>query len=469
MARRTLLAAVLTLVGIALVGVAIWTRRPRLETIEIAQQTTYIVTPTRADGWVDYPTAVDWMRRAGLDAGGANAAGPLVRALGRDVLPIGVDRGALLERMGVTESAAAPPLPPLKDFAGPGGAAGPEPPPEAMAWLRARCRAAGAEAASLARIGAWLAAADRALADLREASRAASLYVPVSRDARGLGNFDRVNPIRLADGAYALGCRAAVKLVQRDAPASWNDAETLWRLGQLVARAATTGEYAFAETIWQAALQATVDLAASPKAGPELLSAMQAGLGAKLGFPPATETWMFHRLEALEINGTPLIVPSPAGRSARGPLARAGTTATLEQINRELDAFDAGLQGGSGTQRIARIEQATAAGGLASRGLALRTLAVELRAVSSQRLASLAVALARRQRDTGRLPASLAELPDAPADPGSGGPFHYAVEGGGFRLYGVGGDGLDNAGDPDNDVVAAALPAAQASGPPAAP
>jgi hypothetical protein len=469
MARRTILAAVLTLVGIALAGVAIWTQRPRLEAIEIGQQTTYIVTPTRADGWVDYPSAVDWMRRASLDAGGANAAGPLVRALGRDVLPIGVDRDALLKRMGVTESPDAPPLKLLKDFAGPGGATGPEPSPEAMTWLRARCHATAADASSLARIGAWLAGADRALTDLREASSAASLYVPVSRDARGVGDFDRVNPIRLADGANAVACRAAVKLFQGDAPASWNDAEALWRLGQLVARTATSGEYAIAETIWQAALQATADLAASPKTGADLLSVMQAGLGAKLGFPPATETWMFRRLEALETNGTPLIVPPRAGQPSSGPVARIGTAATLEQINREFDAFEAALQGSVGKQRIMRIEQAVPIGGVAARGVALRTLAVELRAVSYQRMASLAVALARRQRDTGQLPASLAELRDVPLDPGSGGPFHYAIERGGFRLSGVGGDGLDNGGDPENDVVAAALPPPQAAAPAPAP
>src|SRR5204863_142715 len=161
-------------VAVALGSIAIWMRRPRMEPIEVSQQTTYIITPTRADGWVDYPEAVDWMRRASLDAGGANAAVPLVRALGRDVLPLGVD----------------------------GAAAG-----------------------------------------------------------------------------------------------SWNDTEALWRLGQLIARAATTGEYALAAAFWKAALLATVDLAASPATSPELLSTMQAGLGAKLGFPPATEAWMFHRLE----------------------------------------------------------------------------------------------------------------------------------------------------------------------------
>jgi hypothetical protein len=460
LARQTTVAAVVTVAVLVLVAIAIWRQRPRFEAVEVSQQTTYIITPTRADGWVDYPEAVDWMRRAGLDAGGANAALPLLRALGRDVLPLGVDRDALLKRMGVNPPGGdVPTLKPLKDFDGAGKAgAAPEPPPEVMDWLRPRCAATAAQAPSLARVSAWLAASGGALADLRTAAQAASLYVPVARDARAIGNFDRVNAIRLADAVQALSCHAAVTLLEGDAPASWNDADALWRLGQLLARSATSSEYASAETLWRAALQATVDMVASPRTGADLLSAMQAGLGAKLGFPPATDSWMFQRLEALEVNGTPMLAPSPPGRQPGGPRARVGTTATLTAINQEYDTFDVALQGGSGMQRIARIEQAAPAGGFTPRASALRTLAVEVRAVSEHRIASLAVTLGRRQRDGGKLPASLAELRGAPVDPGDAAPFHYVIERGGFRLFGVGGDGLDNAGDPETDVVAAALP-----------
>src|SRR4051812_22092195 len=52
--RRTTMAAAGLVVAIVLAAVAVWLRRPRLETIEVSQQTTYLVTPTRADGWVDY-------------------------------------------------------------------------------------------------------------------------------------------------------------------------------------------------------------------------------------------------------------------------------------------------------------------------------------------------------------------------------------------------------------------------------
>ena len=453
LARQTTVAAVALVVAMTAAGIAIWMRRPRLEPIELSQQTTYIITPTRADGWVDYPEAVDWMRRASLDAGGANAAVPLVRALGRDVLPIGVDRGALLQRLGIAEAAAdASALPAFKDAKEAGPPPGNPPSAAAMDWLRARCPAAAQPPASFGKIIGWLTQADGAVADLRTAGEAASLYVPVSRGAQGRGNFDRINPIRLAEGVGALACHAAVKLIAGDAAASWNDADALWRLGQLVARAATSGEYAIAEVFWKAAMTATVDLAASPATTPELLSTMQARLGAKLGFPPATEIWMFHRLSILDANGTPLIAPA-TGRRSGSPLARIGTGAKLEAINQEFDAIDVALQTPDPKQRVARVEQAAPTLAAAAGGVARSMLAVELEGVSYHRLASLAVALARRQRDGGKLPASLAELHDAPKDPASGGLFNYAADGARFRLYGVGGDGRDDHGDPERDVV----------------
>jgi len=48
----------------------------------------------------------------------------------------------------------------------------------------------------------------------------------------------------------------------------------------------------------------------------------------------------------------------------------------------------------------------------------------------------------------------LAELHDAPKDPATGGAFNYSVQGTQFRLYGAGGDGNDDHGDPERDVVA---------------
>src|SRR5262247_361686 len=100
-ARRTRWVIVAAAVGLAVLSaIGIATRGPQLEPLEVSQSTTYIVSPTRADGWVDYPEAVDWMRRASLDAGGANAAQPLVWALGQTVLPAG-DRDKLLAGLGI--------------------------------------------------------------------------------------------------------------------------------------------------------------------------------------------------------------------------------------------------------------------------------------------------------------------------------------------------------------------------------
>src|SRR6185436_13226692 len=103
----------------------------------------------------------------------------------------------------------------------------------------------------------------------------------------------------------------------------------------------------------------------------------------------------------------PLDPSAPA--STTGPLARVGAAAQLEEINRQFDALDVALQVADPIQRIARVDQAAAGGPLG--GVARVVLTNEIQAVSQQRLASIALALARWQRDKGKLPAGLAELP----------------------------------------------------------
>src|SRR5262245_60702630 len=102
--RRTWVAAIATAGGLVLAGGAIWMQRPRLEPIEIAQQTTYILPPPRGGRWVDYAEQMDWMRRASLDAGGKNAAQPLLRGLGTSALAPGADRAAVLKQLGVSDA-----------------------------------------------------------------------------------------------------------------------------------------------------------------------------------------------------------------------------------------------------------------------------------------------------------------------------------------------------------------------------
>jgi hypothetical protein len=178
---------------------------------------------------------------------------------------------------------------------------------------------------------------------------------------------------------------------------------------------------------------------------------MQAGLGAKLGFAPATETWMFHRLAALQTVGTPRIAAAKTGGQATGLMARVGTAARLEEINGQFDAVDVAMQLADPKQRIAQIDKAGSVAGQTGMGQAL--VEDEIAAGSSLKLASIAIALARRQRDGGKLPASLAELGTVSKDPGSGADFKYAPAGSQFRLYGVGADGHDDGGDPGKDVV----------------
>ena len=174
---------------------------------------------------------------------------------------------------------------------------------------------------------------------------------------------------------------------------------------------------------------------------------MEAFVGAKLGFAPATETWMFRRLAALDATGTPRVAPLKPGARPAGPLlARIGTGATLEGINEQFDAIDVALQVADPKLRIARVDQVAPT--VAPLGEVGRTLlGVEIQGVSYQRLAAIVLALAKRQREKGSAPASLAELGELPRDPGSGGAFSYTPDGQQFRLHGVGGDGRDDGGD----------------------
>lgn len=472
--RQTWLAAIGVAAGVALAGGAIWMQRPRGEPIEIGQQTTYLTSPTRADGWVDYPEAVDWMRRASLDAGGTNAVQPLLRALGSSLLPRGADRAAVLKQLGISDAGLdASTLRPVRDFpeikaAGEGG---PQLSPEAVDWLHARCVPSADLPISLARARGWIAQSEGALANLVAASRAAVLYVPVTRAGRATTERDygRVGPARMGDALDALRCRAAVELLQGDAEASWNDVDALWKLGLLVAHSAPAVEYALGAAFWKAALGGTLDLVAAPAVSEELLSSMLAASKARPSFPPATESLMLVRLLELDAVGTPRVARPGSGTPPGTPVALPGTGALLESVNRSYDAFEAVLQIGDPQERRARFEKLAAAAGERagpkvpvggqwaeppsvaelSRGL----LTAEVEAVSYQRLASVALAVAQRRRETGKLPASLAELGDLPKDPGSGGGFGYAPGPRQFRLHATGIDGRDDGGDPAKDLV----------------
>jgi hypothetical protein len=484
-ARRIVVVVVSVIVLLA-AGRFFALRNPKTAEISVSQQTTYLTTPTRADGWVDYPEAVDWMRRAALGVDGKNAAAPLVHALGSTLLPTGVDKDKLLQQLGVPAAPAdAPKLVRLSDFEAVDGTSPPEPSPEADDWLRARCAGAQARSLSRARIADWIAKSEAPLADVVTASRAASLYVPVPREqSAAVEGFARVNPMRLASASEALRCRAALRLLAGDAAGSWADLEAMWKLGLLVARSASLGEYALAGVFWRDAMGGTVDLAASSAAKPELLASVRKTFDALPAFPPATETLMLQRLAVLNAFATPLVAKAAPDAPQGTLVAKAGTAVVMEGINQRYDALDAVLQIADPRARIARIDQveaeavqaaqkekafwtrlvrkvkgevpaeATAEFGGQLAVLSRATLGVELTAVSGRRLATIALAIAKFQREKGSLPASLTELGDVPKDPASGGAFAYKPSGRLFTLYGVGRDGRDDGGDLAQDMVA---------------
>ena|SRR5262252_3659375 len=469
--RRTWAAAIAVAAGLALVGAAIWALRPRSVPIEVSQQTTYITTPTRADGWVDYLEAVDWMRRASLDAGGTNAAPALLRAYGPGLLPRGVDRAALLARLGVHDLPTSTTLKPLRTVTAGEGTPGPELPAETTDWLWHRCHTKGHKPPSLGQIREWLADSQAAFSNLREASRAASLYVPIARE-RGLGrDFARIDPRALADIEDAFRCRAGVELLQGDVAASWDDIDALWKLGQMAARSAEPGEYVIAGGMWDAAMWGTVEIAMHPGVGADRLATMRAAVEA-VSFAPATESAMIRRLQALDAYGTPRIVAQRPGHESGTPMAaNAGVARVLMMLNEQFDALDAALQFKDPRRRRARVEQVWLAatfhgedesqaelrGAVVEAGRPM--LGTEIGAMSSQRLTSIALALVAWRRQKGAFPASLAELGATPKDPGSGEPFIYKPGERQFTLYGIGDDGRDEGGAPGNDVaVTAELP-----------
>jgi hypothetical protein len=195
------------------------------------------------------------------------------------VLPAGVDRDGLLKRLGITAAGIdASALKPLRELPVADGARGPEPSPEAAAWLRQRCPAGGDDKISFARIAGWLAQSEAALSNLQATNLARALFVPVPSDAGRAADFARVDVGRFADAAQALGCRAAVKLLRGDTHASFSDVTAIWQLGLLVARLATGAEYASGAAFWKAAMTGTVDLALYAGTAPELLAGMQGDL-----------------------------------------------------------------------------------------------------------------------------------------------------------------------------------------------
>jgi len=461
LALRTAVAGAAVLFGVGVADWVIWRSGPRPEVLELSPQTSYLQQPTSPEGWIDYAGAVDWMRRASLDGGGANAAEPLMRALGPIGRP-GTSARAVVERW--RSDAGVPPeiaeVEPLRNAGSERSPPAGDRAPAVDEWLRARCQPARHEQVGQAQIFDWLAKSEGALGNLREASGATGLYVPATR-AEYITSFERVNWLALADAARLMRCAAAVELLRGDPAASWNDVEAMWKLGLLLARSPDFGEYLMAALfLWKRALGGTVDLAASPATSDETLSAMRKSLGGLGDFPPATEPLLLTRLFMLDGLTARFRIKPPAPRTETGFLTPIGFRSALVETNRHFDAMEAALQLPDPGQRRARLDAAISAGDAElMKGKdfgAKRLLDSEVRARSSLRLASIALALEARRRETGMLPGSLAELGALPRDPGSGESFHYAPNGRRFRLYGVGSDGRDDGGDRAKDEVAVA-------------
>ena len=400
------------------------------------------------------------MRRASLDAGGANAATPLLRALGRDVLPVGVDRDAMLEaarahgrrRRSVGVEAAARVRRAARTRAGP------EPPAATMEWLRARCRAGEGNQVSFA--------AHRRLA------RAVGTVAGGPPDGVAGGEPVRSGPARrrASDAlrprqpgsarrrrATRCGCRAAVKLLQGDAHRELGRRRRALEAGAARRALRDPSEYAVRGDVLADGAdrhrrsrgepgdrpRAAVGDAGGPR--------RQARLSRRRPRRGCFIAWPRSRPSARRGSRKP-----SAGRAGRAGRWRApAPRAKLEAINQQFDAIDVAMQV-AGSEAADRARRSGRAGGRpagrrrsqhcsASRSRACRRSGSR-RSRSRWRGGSATAGSCRASLRRARRRCS--------KDPGSGAAFNYAPGGSQFRLYGVGGDGHDDGGDPGKDVVA---------------
>ena len=303
----------------------------------------------------------------GLDAGGVNAATPLLRALGRDGLPSGVDRGALLERLGVDPGDESSVFKPLREFVRRPTRGRPRAPPATMAWLRARCRAAEANQV-------------RSGASARGSrSRSGAGAPPV-----GVAGGEPVRPGPARPGANTLTAASTVKSVRRrrGRVAMPRGPERCCRatrpqLGRrrrnLEARAAAGARRGRQRIQRRARVLAggpdghrrsrrepgDQPRSAVGDAGPPVRQARLSARDRNVDVPPPGDARCGRYAASAEA--------APGYTQGGGPMARAGTAARLEAINQQFDALDVAMQAADPKQRIAQVDQAAPAAGEAGR------------------------------------------------------------------------------------------------------
>jgi len=213
---------------------------PRVD-LTIGRDTTYVDGPVRPDGTIDY-TAVILARCGKGITPDNNAATLLLKALGKSF--VAEDR--VDEALRLTGLAAMPDedatFVSFEDYAR-RHAPESEKDVEDPVWLQHIEAMEGPWAADdLPLVAAWLAANDKALALLTEASKRPRFFfllTPSEEDA--VVRLPRLRP--LVDAKKALQCRAMLKLDDGDVEGALADLMNLHRLGRLVAGGGTLIEW----------------------------------------------------------------------------------------------------------------------------------------------------------------------------------------------------------------------------------
>jgi hypothetical protein len=458
-------------------------------------ETTRIIAPTLPDGRIDYLVAVDEHFGRGVTPEN-NAAVLALRAWGRWALSPNQPTNGVTDRLGME------PLPAKGDY-----------------WveydddreaLKERNEFDGLNVSPTAawpptvgpRTRQWVAANERPLRLLTEASRRPRFFIPFYAGNRPETMMETLltHVIPLQETARALLARASLRLGAGDAAGFRADVLAVHRWARLLAQGPTLVERHNANLMEVGACRVERAAAAGGALPAADARALAADLGRLAGFPsPADAVDHGERYLVLDIcqwvaRGGPGhlavfldVILSQGGNSRVHWWTRAATTflpVNYEESTRSMNAFYDGAvvawrqptwAARREAMRLWEEEGERAAHGsvvglfLTSRWPTIYLLPSLTRAMEEGErtraellLTRVALGLAAFKAERGAYPTALADLspgfvPDVPTDPFTGAPFVYARTEGGYRLYSVGPNMKDDGGtdrEPADDVSA---------------
>ena len=520
---RRLFAAIVLTVGVLTLSESLHAAPPATQPVKpkftIGKDTTFIVTPLRPDGTVDYVEAID--RRSAADiAPGQNAYAVLIRLADLSSLDE-AERRTILAKLGVEPPDPADRLVSLQDFL---ASTRPDTPSDLPAALKLKATTRPWKEAEYPQVAAWLKANDRPLDLAVQAASRARYYRPsVGKDVvaialPGLGAFVELS--------RALSARALLRAGRGDIDGAWHDLGAGMRIGRLMEADATLVGQLVGGLVEKNAVDSAKSLVSLP------MTPQQAHTARKmlLDLPahqvnPLPQALSAERFMALDIvqfmaaSDDPLreLAVRTGGQADSQPDADPQRKpakldldwdALLRQLNGCYDRLEEAARTPALKDRVAALDAVVkehrirvGASPLTREivlGRALQDVTPESRAVLSRQLADCiasicmpflsqvsivsarvqtegivlqtAGALAAYRADTGKFPETLDALvpkylPTVPPDAFDSQPLKYSRTADGFLLYSVGDNGKDEGGKtdrsakPEVDDIAIRVPA----------